>query len=461
MGRLNGRVCVIGAGSSGITACKALHQAGLPFDCFELGDRVGGNWVFGNTNGMSSAYRSLHINTSRDRMAYSDFPMPAHYPDFPHHSLIAQYFEAYVDHFGFRSKLTFDTRVSQVSPTKGGGFRVVTHPRLSDGSFGAPEDREYGAVLVANGHHWDPRWPTPAFPGSFHGTTLHAHHYVDNQPFVGKRVLVLGMGNSAMDIAVECSQVAKRVFLASRRGAHIIPKYMFGRPLDTWLTSPHWPLWLKERLGHLMHKLSVGDLRRYGLPQPEHRPMQAHPTISSDIFLRLGSGDITPKPNLATLRGDEVEFVDGSREAVDVIIYCTGYNVTFPFFAPDFLSATDNELPLFRRVFHPDVAGVYFIGLLQPLGAIMPLAEAQSVWVCEYLKGEYDLPPLAELRADIASEAETMQRRYVASPRHTMQVDFDEYLYALRREREKGRKRAAAAAHPSRPMNPPSSASHS
>ena len=435
---------MIGAGSSGITACKQLHQAGVPFDCFEISDRVGGNWVFGNQNGMSSAYRSLHINTSRDRMAYSDFPMPSHYPDFPHHSLIARYFEAYVDHFGFRSTIAFNTRVDRVEPQGDGRFRVTTRPRHDDGTFGEPQTQEYGAVLVANGHHWDPRWPTPPFPGSFHGTSLHAHHYVDNQPFAGKRVLVLGMGNSAMDIAVECSQVASRVFLASRRGAHIVPKYLFGRPLDTWMTSPHWPLWLKERLGAVMYKLAVGDLRRYGLPQPEHSPLQAHPTISSDIFLRLGSGDIATKPNIRALCGDRVEFCDGSQEAIDVIVYCTGYNVTFPFFAPDFISAPDNDLPLFRRVFHPDIDGVYFIGLLQPLGAIMPLAEAQGAWVAEYLQGAYDLPSRAELRADIAAETAALRHRYVASPRHTMQVDFDLYLHELHKERERGRKRAAA-----------------
>ena len=447
MGRLNGRVCVIGAGSSGITACKALHQAGLPFDCFEISDRIGGNWVFENKNGMSAAYRSLHINTSRDRMAYSDFPMPAHYPDFPHHSLIAQYFEAYVDHFGFRSKLTFNTRVDHVAKLGPRRFAVTTRPRHDDGSVGEPLVREYGAVLVANGHHWDPRFPTPPFPGTFHGTTLHAHHYIDNQPFSGKRVLVVGMGNSAMDIAVECSQVAARVVLSSRRGAHIVPKYLFGRPLDTWMTSPHWPLWIKERVGMLLYKLAVGDLRRYGLPQPAHRPMQAHPTISSDIFLRMGSGDIVYKPNIRSLCGEQVEFVDGSRQDIDVMIYCTGYNVTFPFFAPDFISATDNELPLFRRVFHPDIDGVYFIGLLQPLGAIMPLAEAQSVWVCEYLQGTYDLPENAAMRADIAAEIAAMRRRYVASARHTMQVDFDQYLHALKRECERGRRRAATRSH--------------
>lgn len=445
------RTCIIGAGSSGIAAAKALFERGLPFDCFDKSDRVGGNWVFGNKNGMSSAYRSLHINTSRDRMAYSDFPMPKDYPDFPHHSLIARYFEAYVDHFGFRGAIRFNTTVLRVAQSASGGFTVTTVDE-----DGARTTREYGAVLVANGHHWDPRWPEPPFPGVFDGQVLHAHHYVDNQPFRDKRVVVVGMGNSAMDIAVECSQVASRVFLSARRGAYIVPKYVFGRPLDSFLTSPHWPLWLKELIGNLIYRVSVGDLRRYGLPQPEHRPLSAHPTISSDIFLRLGSGDVLPRPNIKRLAGSSVEFADGSVEPVDVIIYCTGYKVSFPFFDGDFLSAPNNELPLYRRVFHPDIPRLAFIGLCQPLGAIMPLAEAQGRWVASYLSGEYELPPRDALLADIAAEDAARRRRYVASPRHTMQVDFDDYLHKLHKELRRGQKRALSRAQKQRLLPQPS-----
>lgn len=434
--RLSGKACVIGAGSSGIAACKALYERGIPYDCFEKGDRVGGNWVFGNKNGMSSAYRSLHINTSRDRMAYSDFPMPKDYPDFPHHSLIARYFESYVDHFGFRKTIRFNTSVERAEKTQEGRFAVTFRDEHGE------HTRDYGALLVANGHHWDPRWPEPPFPGHFDGVAMHAHHYIDNQPFRDKRVVVLGMGNSAMDIAVECSQVAARVFLSARRGAHIVPKYLLGRPLDTMLTSPRWPLRLKELLGRAIYRVCVGDLRRYGLPQPDHRPLQAHPTISSDIFLRLGSGDVISKPNLRRLCGDRVEFADGSIEPADAIIYCTGYQVSFPFFDPAFLSAPENELPLYRRVFHPTIGNLLFIGLLQPLGAIMPLAEAQGRWAAEYLRGEYELPPAAAMAADMAAEESARRRRYVASPRHTMQVDFDAYLLALEKERRAGRRRA-------------------
>src|SRR5438270_3126247 len=400
------RACVIGAGSSGIAAAKALHERGIPFDCFEKSDRVGGNWVFGNRNGMSSAYRSLHINTSRTRMEYADYPMPADYPDFPHHAQIAAYFDAYVDHFGLREGITFETGVGKARRDPADGVWDVT---LDTG-----ETRRYDALVVANGHHWDPRWPEPRFPGEFDGVEMHAHHYVDNAEMHGKTVVVLGMGNSAMDIAVEASHVADRVFLAARRGAHIIPKYLFGKPLDQMGLSPRVPWSVRRRISEAMMKATTGDMERYGLPKPDHRLGEAHPTVSSDILSRLYHGEITPKPNIERLEGDSVRFADGSVEKAEVIVYCTGYKVTFPFFDEGFLSAPDNDLPLYRRVFHPDIRNVFFIGLLQPLGAIMPLAEAQGSWVAEYLSGAYALPPLPELRRDMEQERRRMFNRYVA-----------------------------------------------
>jgi dimethylaniline monooxygenase (N-oxide forming) len=430
-------VCLIGAGSSGIAVAKALHEHGVPFDCIEASDRVGGNWVFGNKNGMSAAYRDLHINTSRDRMAYSDFPMPADYPDYPHHAQIASYFDDYVAHFGFGDHIIFNTRVEHVARRAGGGYVV----RTDDGVT-----REYDVVLVANGHHWDPRWPEPGFPGAdtFTGEQLHAHSYVDNSIFAGKNALVLGMGNSAMDIAVESSYVADRTFLAARRGAWIVPKYLFGRPSDQLKNDPRIPFKIRQRIIHNIVKLQTGDPTRYGLPKPDHKFGEAHPTVSGRILDRIQHGRVTPKPNIARLDGDHVQFTDGSRERVDVIVYCTGYKITFPFFDDNFISAPDNHIALFRRVFDPEHPDLAFIGLLQPLGAIMPLAEAQGQWLAAYLKGEYALPDAAALRADIAADQKAMHKRYVASKRHTIQVDFDDYLMDLAKEREAGAARAAA-----------------
>jgi thioredoxin reductase len=428
--------CIIGAGSSGIAVAKALHEHGLPFDCIEASDRVGGNWVFGNRNGVSAAYRDLHINTSRDRMAYSDFPMPADYPDYPHHSQIAAYFDDYVDHFGFRDHIVFNTRVESVTRGAHGVYTVTT----DDGIV-----REYDMLLVANGHHWNPRMPEPAFPGSgtFSGRQIHAHAYVDSSIFEGENVVVLGMGNSAMDIAVESSYVAKDTYLAARRGAWIVPKYLFGRPTDQLKNDPRIPFKIRQKIMHKLIQLNVGDLTRYGLPAPDHQFGEAHPTVSGRILDRIQHGRVTPKPNIKAFDGDHVEFTDGSRAPVDVVVYCTGYKITFPFFADDFIAAPDNHIELFRRVFHPSYRDLAFVGLLQPLGAIMPLAEAQGQWLAAYLRGRYALPPAVDLNADIRADQKAMHKRYVASKRHTIQVDFDDYLRDLDRERRAGEERAA------------------
>src|SRR5687767_15611966 len=217
--------CVIGAGSSGIAAAKTLHERGFEFDVYEKSDRVGGNWVFGNSNGMSSSYSTLHINTSRERMEYLDFPMPKSFPDFPHHTHIARYFDDYVEHFGLRDKITFETSVDRAGRRDDGVWEVDVEGRGT---------QLYDAVMVANGHHWDPRWPEPPFPGSdsFHGEQMHAHHYREPDVLRGKRVLVLGIGNSSTDIAVEASRTADATFLAMRRGAYIVPKYLNGKPTD-------------------------------------------------------------------------------------------------------------------------------------------------------------------------------------------------------------------------------------
>src|SRR3954453_14412345 len=433
--------CVIGAGSSGIAAAKALHERGVPFDCYEAGDRVGGNWVFENVNGMSSSYRSLHINTSRNRMEYADFPMPKSLPDFPHHTQIAKYFNDYVDHFGFRDRIRFETSVEHVERGGDGVYTLNTD---------TGETLRYDAVLVANGHHWDMRWPEPAFPGS--DTTqieqIHAHQYKDEAQLDGKRVVVLGMGNSAMDIAVDSSYHAIETYLAARRGAWIFPKYVGSKPVDRGdqlFASPKIPFKVRQKALGLMMKQTVGNMEDYGLPKPDHKIGEAHPTISGRILDRLAHGAITPKPNIARLHEHEVEFTDGTRVEADMVVYCTGYKITFPFFDDDFVSAPENHIELFRRVFHPDIDDVAFVGLLQPLGAIMPLAEAQGQWLADYLKGEYHPPPRAELLADIRRDQDAMRKRYVASKRHTIQVDFDEYLYKLGKEREAGAERARRA----------------
>jgi cation diffusion facilitator CzcD-associated flavoprotein CzcO len=259
---------------------------------------------------------------------------------------------------------------------------------------------------------------------------------------------VVGIGNSAMDIATEASYTADKVVLSSRRGAYVLPKYLFGKPLDQ-IGVNRWtgalPFSARRHVLEALYRIGVGKVEDYGLPKPDHALGEAHPTISADFLNRIVHGEVTWHPNIARIERDAVVFEDGAREEADVIVWCTGYKVTFPFFDEDFISAPDNDLPLFRRVFHPQVDNVFFVGLLQPLGAIMPLAEAQGQWIAAYLRGEYALPDATSLHADIARERAKMFKRYVASKRHTMQVDFDNYLWDLKKELKAGAERARKA----------------
>ena len=428
--------CIIGAGASGITAAQVLAERGLPFDCFEMGSDIGGNWRYDNDNGVSSAYRSLHINTSRDAMQFAAFPMPESYPDYPSHWQVAAYFDAFVDHFGLRDLITFRTEVTRVVPRAGGGHEVTTRAR---GHGREPEVRHYDHVVVANGHHWDPRWPEPGFPGSEHfpGQQIHAHYYRTPDVFEDKRVVVLGIGNSAADIAVESSRVASETYLAMRRGAHVIPKYVFGVPTDhltdSALARTHHKL---QQLGmRTLLRLSVGKVTDYGLPEPDHQVLDAHPTVSDDLLSRLGHGDITVKPSIERFEGSTVHFTDGSSVEADVVVYSTGYKISFPFLDEQVVAPTDNQVALYRRVVDPHHPGLYFVGLIQPLGSVMPLAEQQAHWVADLVAGTATLPPVAEMRAQIASYDQTVRRRYVASKRHTIQVDAASYRAELERER--------------------------
>ncbi len=437
------RACIIGAGCSGFTTAKRFKDFGLAFDCFEASDDIGGNWYYRNPNGMSACYESLHIDTSKWRLAFEDFPGPAGWPDFPHHSLLLQYFRDYVDHFGLRPHITFGTRVEHAMRDDDGQWQV----RLSDG-----QTRTYSHLVVANGHHWDPRMPT--YPGqeTFAGPIIHSHAY--NDPFDpidmrGKRVLVVGVGNSAMDIASELSQrpIARRLFVSTRRGVWVFPKYINGQPADKALLPPWMPPAMGRALARGMLKKTIGRMEDYGLPRPDHEPLEAHPSVSGEFLTRLGCGDIAVRPGLERIDQGGVQFTDGTREDIDVIIYATGYNISFPFFSQPRFQARDNVLALWKRMFIPGVDNLAYVGLAQPLPTLVNFAEQQSKLVARLWAGTYALPSDTQMQRTIIADEKRHLGHFYDSPRHRIQVDFAAYVADMQREIRQGERRAKRPAN--------------
>jgi len=423
------RVCIIGAGCSGFTTAKRLKDFGIAYDQFEASDNIGGNWYFKNPNGMSACYQSLHIDTSKYRLAFEDYPVPDDWPDFPHHSQLFDYFNDYVDHFGLRDAIQFNTRVEDARRDDDD----IWHVTLSTG-----ETRQYDALVVANGHHWDAKIPTE-YGDHFDGIQMHSHSY--NSPFEphdlrGKNILVVGVGNSAMDIASEVSQrpIANKCFVSARRGVWVLPKYLNGEPADKAVM----PAWMPDKIGRWLGQKAIvraiGKMENYGLPKPDHKVLTAHPSVSGEFLTRLGCGDISVKPGLRKLDGDGVVFEDGTREAIDTIIWATGYRIRFPFLNQNALAVENNKFPLYHRMIKPGWRNLFFVGLAQPLPTLVNLAEQQSKFIAAVLSGRLELPDDAAMEAQIIKDEQKYLGHYYDSERHTIQIDFNQYVHDLKKQ---------------------------
>lgn len=428
---LNQKVCIVGAGPSGIAATKTLVEKGLDVVCFEKGSGLGGIWRYNNDNGMSSCYSSLHINTDKIISAYPDFPMPEGFPDYPRHDQMLVYFENYVDHFNIRKNLRFNSEVTKVEKNPNGGWDVT----IKNGST-----EHFTSVIVANGHHWDPY--IPDFPGEFTGEKIHSHYYRTLDGFKDKRVLIIGIGNSSADIACDLWRTAKKVMISTRSGAYVVPKHIFGIP-TTQIQSFFKFILFYVPLSALnfgfktLIWLAQGSAHKKSFPAPNHKLFHAHPTTSAELLTRVAHGDVIIKQNIKKMHGTKVSFTDDTEEEIDTIIYATGYNVNFPFLDPKIMKATDNEVSLYHNVVHPEHKDLYFVGFIQPIGVIFPLSHIQGQWIAKILTGEVILPNKEVMVKAIETHNNKRRKHYKKSIRHGIEVEFYQYIHLIQKEMKK------------------------
>nr|WP_239678426.1 NAD(P)-binding domain-containing protein [Natronosporangium hydrolyticum] len=429
-----GNVCVIGAGASGLLATKNLLEHGFGVDCYERDTGVGGLWNWRHDR--SPVYANLHLISSKSTTQIPDFPMPDWWPDYPHHRQVLSYLDRYADHFELRPHIWFGTEVVRAQPVPGdpaGRWDVTT--RTTGG--GTERTHRYAAVVVANGHHWSPAMPEYEGMAEFGGELIHASAFNDPATLRGRRVLVVGAGNTGCDVAVEAAQRAKSCWHSSRRGYHYLPKYLLGRPLDQLhelLRAARLPVRMRQWVIHRALRFSVGDLRRFGLPRPDHRVGETHPIVNSLLVYYLGHGLITPVPEVARFQAESVVLTNGEQIEPDLVVLATGYAPRFDFLDAELLGVDESGRPhlplnLFGR--HPTLA---VAGLLQPESGLFGLVHWQTVAVARWLRLRQREPGRAgavwsQLIGQVDRRLSDARPR--SSARHWFQVSRGRYLRTL------------------------------
>ena len=440
--RLRGtlRVAVIGAGAAGLCAAKYLLAAGFDVTVFELGSRIGGMWCYNNDNGRSSAYRTLHINTSRGVTRFSDLDFDAATQPFPDHYDMHRYLVAYADHFGVTARIRFNRKVTALRPafTPGAAppaWEVVSEPGGSE---------IFDAVIVATGHLSAPL-DVAMFAG-FAGEYLHSHHYREPEPYVGKRVCVVGVGNSACDIASDLCVTSARTVLVARSGAVILPKLMFGRAftdITAKIQRPWIPRRLRQRITRFLAWLAHGDLTQLGFKPPAEL---VHTTSNATVVTDIAYRRITVKQGIVAVEGRRIRFDDATEEEFDTLIAATGYRIDLDFIPPEVLRVADNRLDLWLRIVPPGWPGLFFMGFFNTDTALNMVFEHQARLVREILLGNAALPDAAAMDAAIAARAAWYAARFKHTPRHTIEEEHVRYLHDLRRATREMLARAGAHA---------------
>ncbi len=423
MGKYSDKILIIGAGPCGLGVAKALKESGIPYAQAEADDDVGGNWYHG-------VYETAHIISSRKTTEYADFPMPKNYPDFPSRQQMSDYYKLYADTFNLRENIEFNTKIVMCRPLPDETWEV---------EFATGEKRIYKGVIVCNGHHWDKRFPD--FEGEFAGELMHSKDFKKPEQLFNKRVLVIGGGNSACDIVSEAARVGKEAHLSLRRGYWFLPKTLFGQP-SAESAAVHFPVFLQRFLVKILLKIVIGKYEDYGLPHPDHKLFEHHPTVSSEILHYLKHGRITPHKDVKKLNGKTVEFIDGTSAEIDTIVCATGYFVSFPFLPEGLVPVKNGNIAqLYAGSVLPDYKNLYIFGTQQVRYGVGPLITPAANLLAKMIKmqDEMELPIGLVLKESGAKLPETHLIDPIASLRSMKIANWT--LPLLMRKEKKLRKK--------------------
>jgi dimethylaniline monooxygenase (N-oxide forming) len=433
---------IIGAGAAGLCGAKhMLEEDGVDVTVYEIGSNVGGMWVYQNDNGRSSAYKTLHINTARDLTNFSDFRFDPSVPPFPSHWDMARYLKDYADHFGVTERVRFNTRITNVRPA-------------DDYAASAPKWRletekgevfEHDCVMLATGHLTKPL-EVDAFKDGFKGDYLHSHYYREPAQFVGKRVCVVGVGNSALDIASDLAMTSDKVVLVARSSALIIPKLVFGRPF--WdavkpFYKPWVPAWVRARVLKSLVYMVQGDMSSLGFPATTKR---VHATSNANIVNHIKYKRVIVENGIERIDGKCITFSGGRSEEFDTLIAATGYVIDLDFLDKRVVEERDNGLDLYMRMVPPNWRGIYFLAYFNSDTALNWICEGQVRWIREHEMGRAKLPDVADMQRSIAARNEWVRQQFKDTPRHAIEVEHLPYFGELKRTLAQAQRRAGLKA---------------
>jgi hypothetical protein len=369
------RYCIIGAGACGLAVAKTFAERGIPFDCFEALADVGGIW---NPENPHAVYGSTYLNSSKKLTRYLDYDMPEEWPHYLSAAQAEDYLRAYAREFGLYDRIIFNSPVASAERVDG-RWRVQIE--------GEASPRFYDGLVVANGHHWDPNWPS--YPGKFDGEILHSHDVKSKEQLKGKRVLVVGAGNSAVDILDDAAHDGGRPVHSMRRSYYFFPKLILGKPADTFIDkTSRWPLprALMRYLYWWGLRITVGSHWKYNLPAPDHKLFEAHPTACTLYLDHIVHGRIVTKPGIESLNGKRVRFEDESEEEIDLIVYATGFRPSFPFMDKGLILEEDGRSKLFIHTFDREHDDLFVVGLFEPAeGGVWQLADYQARLIASFI----------------------------------------------------------------------------